>query len=74
MRAYAGLVREAKRDRNFARRVEESSRRVLTFKKKWKPRRSPAPTADMTEKLTRLLWEFAEEIRIDRLVTAEHPA
>src|SRR5882672_9939590 len=64
VRAYAGLVREVKRDSKFARRVEESSRRVLAFKKKWKPRRASAPTAAITENLSRKLWEFGEEIRL----------
>jgi beta-N-acetylhexosaminidase len=74
VRAYAGLVREAKRDSKFARRVEESSRRVLAFKKRWKPRRAPAPTSTITEKLSRQLWEFTEEIRIDTLERQERPA
>jgi beta-N-acetylhexosaminidase len=74
VRAYAGLTREAKRDKKFARRVEESTRRVLAFKNKWKPRRAPIPTVAITEKLTRQLWEFAEEIRIDTLERSEHSA
>jgi beta-N-acetylhexosaminidase len=64
VRAYAGLVREAKRDGRFARRVEESSRRVLAFKKKWNPRRAPIPTDATTTRLSRQLWEFSEEIRL----------
>jgi len=67
VRAFAGLTREAGRDGKFARRVEESSRRVLAFKKKWKPRRSPIPTDAVTQKLTRQLWEFGEEVRLDSL-------
>jgi beta-N-acetylhexosaminidase len=67
VRAFAGLTREAGRDRKFARRIEESSKRVLAFKKKWKPRRAPAPTDAVTQKLTRQLWEFGEEIRLDTL-------
>ena len=67
VRAFAGLTREAGRDRKFARRVEESSRRVLAFKKKCKPRRSPIPTDAVSQKLTRQLWEFSEEIRLDSL-------
>ncbi|MBI3474490.1 MAG: beta-N-acetylhexosaminidase [Acidobacteria bacterium] len=67
VRAFAGLTREASRDRKFARRVEESVKRVLAFKRKWKPRRSPIPTDAATQKLTRQLWEFGEEIRLDSL-------
>ena len=74
VRAFAGLTREVKRDRRFARRVQESARRVLAFKKKWKPRRAPFPTAAITERLSRQLWEFTEEIRLDTLDRAERPA
>ena len=74
VRAYAGLVRETKRDVKFARRVEESSRRVLAFKKKWKPRKVSSPTATVVEKLSRQLWEFTEEVRIDTLERVERPS
>jgi beta-N-acetylhexosaminidase len=74
VRAYAGLVRESKRDSKFARRVEESSKHVLAFKKKWKPRRAAAPTAAIAEKLSRQLWEFSEEIRLATLVRLETSA
>ena len=73
VRAYAGLARQTKRDRKFARRVEESSRRVLAFKKKWKLRRAPYPTAAITEKLSRQLWEFGEEIRLSTPDLQEQP-
>jgi beta-N-acetylhexosaminidase len=74
VRAFAGLTRETRRDHKFARRVEESARRVLAFKKRWKPRRAPIPTVAIAEKLTRQLWEFTEEIRIDTLERAERSA
>jgi hypothetical protein len=61
------MIREGERDRRFARRVEESSRRVLAFKKKWKPGRVPVPAVATTEKLSRQLWEFGEEIRLAAL-------
>src|SRR6266446_1594508 len=63
VRAHEAMIREAERDRRFAQRVEESSRRVLAFKKKWKPRRASIPKVVTTEKLSRQLWEFGEEIR-----------
>jgi beta-N-acetylhexosaminidase len=66
-RAFEAMIREAEGDRRFARRVEESSRRVLAFKKKWKPRPAPIPTAATTEKLSRQIWEFGEEIRLATL-------
>lgn len=67
-RAYAAMVREAERDRSFARRVEDSARRVLAFKKKYLRRsRTAAPSESRVEKLTRRLWEFGEEIRMATL-------
>src|SRR6202140_1969599 len=50
LRAHEALIRETERDRRFARRVAESARRVLAFKKKMfdktsrAGRRTPAPT------------------------------
>src|SRR6266481_354311 len=67
VRAHEAMIREAERDRSFARRVEESSRRVLALKKKWKPRRASVPKVVTTEKLSRQLWEFGEEIRLATL-------
>jgi len=67
-RAHEAMIREAERDRGFARRVHESARRVLAFKKKHLPRsRTAAPTAHRVERLTRQLWEFGEEIRLATL-------
>jgi len=69
LRAHEAMVREAERDRRFARRVEESARRVVTFKKKraalFRPK--PAPSAATVEKLSRNLWEFGEQVRLARL-------
>jgi beta-N-acetylhexosaminidase len=69
LRAHEDLLRETERDWSFARRVLESTRRVLAFKKKQAGlrRRAPAPTPARVEKLTRQLWEFGEEIRLARL-------
>ena len=77
VRAHEALVREAERDGKFARRVRESARRVLAFKKKsfikksLTTRHSPAPTSARVEKLRRQLWEFSEEIRLATLARAE---
>jgi beta-N-acetylhexosaminidase len=63
--AHEAMIRELERDRRFARRVQESARRVLAFKKRHLPRsRTAAPAAPRIEKLTRQLWEFGEEIRL----------
>ena len=76
LRAHEALVREAERDGRFARRLRESARRVLAFKKKAfakkaAARQSPAPTSARVEKLTRQLWEFGEEIRMATLAREE---
>jgi beta-N-acetylhexosaminidase len=69
-RAYEELVKSAERDPKFARRVAESARRVRAFKKKWTKvlRGSKALTAAMVEKLSRKLWEFGEQVRLEGLV------
>jgi beta-N-acetylhexosaminidase len=78
LRAHEALVREAERDGRFGRRVRESARRVLAFKKKAFAKRaaagrqSPAPTSARVEKLTRQLWEFGEEIRLATLARPDN--
>jgi beta-N-acetylhexosaminidase len=68
LRAHEAMIREAERDREFARRVQESTRRVLAFKKKHLKRsRTAAPAVHRVEKLARQLWEFGEEIRLATL-------
>jgi beta-N-acetylhexosaminidase len=72
VRAYEALIHEAERDLKFARRVRESARRVLAFKKKSPARhRTPSPTSARVEKLTRQLWEFGEEIWLATLAREE---
>jgi len=72
-RAHEAMIREAERDRRFAQRVEESAQRVMAFKKRWLRgwRPAPVPTTAKVEKLTRQLWEFGEEIRLDALERQE---
>jgi beta-N-acetylhexosaminidase len=77
-RAHEALIHEAERDRKFARRVQESAQRVLTFKSK-KARgqecpRHTRPSSARIEKLTRQLWEFGEEIRLATLARADNNA
>jgi len=71
--AYQELVSTAESDSKFAKRVAESVRRVLTFKKKSAQvlRRTKAPSAAMLEELSRKLWEFGEQVRLEGLVRAE---
>jgi len=68
-RSYEALVKEAGRHAKFVRRVEESVARVLAFKKKSKElqRPAPAPTAVELEKLSRQLWEFSEQVRLEAI-------
>ena len=68
-RVYDELARTAERDPRFARRVRESARRVLAFKKKTKSlaRWAKAPTNKVVEGLTRKLWEFGEQVRLGGL-------
>jgi beta-N-acetylhexosaminidase len=73
LQAYDELVQTAERDPKFARRVAESIRRVLAFKKKSAKllRRVPTPSAATVEKLSRQLWEFSEQVSLEALVRAE---
>jgi len=66
VRAYEALVKEAERDRRFARRVAESAARVLVSKQKSRALKGPMqpPTAEKVQHLTRRLWEFGEQIRL----------
>jgi beta-N-acetylhexosaminidase len=67
--SYEALVKEAERDAKFAWRVKESVARVLAFKKKSTEvkRSAPAPTAARMEKLSRQLWEFTEQVRLETI-------
>jgi beta-N-acetylhexosaminidase len=67
--AYESLIQAAERDSKFARRVAESARRVLAFKKQSASilRGSKAPSQPNIEKLSRRLWEFGEQVRLAQL-------
>jgi beta-N-acetylhexosaminidase len=67
VRSYEAMVSEAERDRRFRDRVEESSQRVMAFKKKHLAKSRPAPEAAKVERLSRQLWEFGEEVRMAAL-------
>jgi len=69
MGAYEALIAEAERDRRFARRCKESTARVLAFKKRCKDlkRRVSSPSAAVVQKLSRELWEFGEQVRVETL-------
>ena len=63
----------AERDSKFAKRTAEAAARVLAFKKKSAKmmRRTKQPSAAAVERLSRRLWEFGEQIRLDTLAGAE---
>jgi beta-N-acetylhexosaminidase len=64
--AHEKMIKTVERDNKFARRVAESARRVLAFKKRWGKimRRTTAPSSATVERLTRRLWEFGEQVRL----------
>jgi beta-N-acetylhexosaminidase len=69
VQAYEALRQRAEDDKAFAKRVADSSRRVLAFKKKFaKTLHAPrVPSAAGVSKLTTALWEFGEHVRLEQL-------
>jgi len=74
LQAYEGLVAAAERDPKFARRAQESVRRVLAFKKSSAKilRKPKAPSAATMERLSRKLWDFGEQVRLEALIRSEN--
>jgi beta-N-acetylhexosaminidase len=68
-RAYDDLMHTAETDRSFARRVADSAARITAFKKKNKQlaRWAAAPNAETVQRLSRRLWEFSEQVRLDTI-------
>lgn len=73
IQAYEALLRTSQSDQQFSRRVAESTRRVLAFKKKCGKLLRPgtAPSAAVIERLSRSLWEFGEQVRLGPLSRRE---
>jgi beta-N-acetylhexosaminidase len=71
--AFELLTTTAQHDATFAQRAAESVKRVLAFKKKSALflRRSKKPSGTAVEKLTRKLWEFGEQVRLQTLTRAD---
>ncbi|HSY93168.1 MAG TPA: glycoside hydrolase family 3 N-terminal domain-containing protein, partial [Candidatus Binatus sp.] len=73
LQAYEALTKAVERDSKFARRVAEAAGRVTAFKKKSakmllagkSTRATRAPSTAMVEKLSRRLWEFGEQVRLE---------
>jgi beta-N-acetylhexosaminidase len=70
-RAYEAVTKEHERDRRFAAKVRESTGRVARHKKKFAKllaaKALPRPSAAKVEKLSRMLWEFGERVRLGGL-------
>jgi beta-N-acetylhexosaminidase len=69
--AHEELIKTVERERQFARRVAESTERVRTLRKKYARaltvRSTNPPSAAAVEKLSRNLWEFGEQVRLESL-------
>jgi beta-N-acetylhexosaminidase len=72
-RAHEALAGEAERDTKFVRQVKEAAQRVAKFKNKSAAlkRRVAAPTPRSVERLTRQMWEFSEQVRLEALARQE---
>jgi len=68
--AFEKLTRTAERDVKFRRRVLDSVKRVEAFKRKSPElrRRAPAPSPEKISRLATRLWEFSEQVRLQKLV------
>jgi beta-N-acetylhexosaminidase len=75
-RAFEKLTRTAERDLKFRRRVLDSVKRVEAFKRKSAElrRRAPAPSPEKISRLATQLWEFSEQVRLQKLVVASSGA
>ena len=75
IQAHEQLVRTAESDPRFAKLAAESVRRVLAFKKKsvriLHTMKTKTPSESTIETLSRKLWEFGEQVRLEALVRAE---
>lgn len=69
LRSFEAVVKAVESDAKFARRANESITRLLAFKNKSKElkRPAPAPTAAKLERLSRQLWEFSEQVRLEAI-------
>jgi beta-N-acetylhexosaminidase len=67
LQAHESLIKAAERDSKFARRVAEAARHVAAFKRKSAStiRRATVPSTAKVERLTRRLWEFGEQVRLE---------
>jgi beta-N-acetylhexosaminidase len=71
--AHERLAKTVERDPRFAKRASESVYRVLAFKKRSPKilRSAKCPSTVTIEKLSRRLWEFGEQVRLEVLNRAD---
>jgi beta-N-acetylhexosaminidase len=69
-KAFEILQRTHSRDARFRRRVQQATRRIAAFKRKHAAmlKFPVAPSQQRVEALARQLWEFSEQVRLQRLV------
>ena len=74
VKAHEELVRNADRHKRFAQRAAESLRRIAAFKRKWAGTLCAIkkPAGAMVGKLSRRLWEFEEQVRLEALNREEN--
>lgn len=74
LQAHEELLRTAEGDKKFAKRVADSAGRIGRFKKKCAAilRSSREPSEMAIQKLTRRLWEFTEQVRLEPLSRTEN--
>jgi beta-N-acetylhexosaminidase len=67
VQAHEELLKAVERDKKFVKRVADSARRIARFKKKCAAtlRANREPSAATIQKLTRRLWEFTEQVRLE---------
>lgn len=72
--AYEELIKTTEREPQFAKRIANSVRRVLDFKKKSARlfRNARTPSGVTVERLSRKLWEFGEQVRLQGLIRSEN--
>jgi beta-N-acetylhexosaminidase len=68
-RSYEELERRVSDDRAFAKRAAAAIKHVLAFKKKSRKlaRWNKSPASSEVERLTRKLWEFSEQVRLETI-------
>ncbi len=64
-RSYEAVVREAERDKSFARRVQEAARRVVAFKRRTRAMKATAssPSKTVVERLRSAMLRFADQLQ-----------